>query len=168
MLDSRTSTFYEEPVTADAGAAGLAFLSDILDRLISAVEPGRASGAYLVPQCLGEFDRGAEVLTSRLHVDDEDRRLGTLLLSGYWCRNATATVTTATAGDQGADDSTLARYHQLVELKYLAQATDADLTEMQALGQEIDRQHEDYYEPLLAELRARLADRHRDLDRKDA
>ena len=55
-----------------------------------------------------------------------------------------------------------------MELKYLAQATDADLTEMQALGQEIDRQHEDYYEPLLAELRARLADRHRDLDRKDA
>ena len=55
-------------------------------------------------------------------------------------------------------EEVLRRYQELVDQKYLRGLTDAEQVEMETLGREIDSFYDGFYEPILAELQARLKD----------
>jgi hypothetical protein len=60
---------------------------------------------------------------------------------------------------EGRAEEMLARYQELVDRKYLQGLTDEETSEMEALGQRIDDLSNDFYAPILSDLRARLKDK---------
>ncbi len=56
-------------------------------------------------------------------------------------------------------DAMIRRYHHLVNLMFSTGLTEAESAEMERLGQEIDHFHDDFYESVLANVRAHLKGR---------